>query len=200
MEGKRGIKRECSPSVEGSPTPSDAKTPPPAPSETPSPPESPAEVSSHHPRSPVFEQGGLSGKAPIIDLSSSSDEEDSFADTFHDFEFAQRLYGELNHDLLGPADDDKIIILNDSDEEKEKAREEKSVGTENTAAFAVVNPVSTASVDDARTLAKKTPNTAASPADADKNPGTVPNDSNDGLALSPKMGVGSGGGDEPGAP
>jgi hypothetical protein len=38
MEGKRGIKRERSPSVEGSPATSDAKTPPLAPYGTPSPP------------------------------------------------------------------------------------------------------------------------------------------------------------------
>jgi hypothetical protein len=44
----------------------------------------------------VFEQGDPSRKAPVIDLSSSSDEEDFFTDISHDFEFAQRLYGELN--------------------------------------------------------------------------------------------------------
>jgi hypothetical protein len=56
----------------------------------------------------------------VIDLSSSSDEEESFADTFHDFEFAQRLYGKLNCDFLGPPGDDKIIILSDSDEKKRR--------------------------------------------------------------------------------
>jgi hypothetical protein len=45
MEGKRGIKQERSSSTEGSPTASDAKTPPLAPSGTPSPPGSPVEVS-----------------------------------------------------------------------------------------------------------------------------------------------------------
>jgi hypothetical protein len=54
MEGKRGIKRECSPSAEGSPMASDAKTPPPASSGTP-PPGSLAEVCSHRPRSSVLE-------------------------------------------------------------------------------------------------------------------------------------------------
>jgi hypothetical protein len=96
MEDKRGIKRERSPSAERSPTPSYAKTPPPTPSGSPSPPGSASEVSSCHPRSPVFEQGDPSRKAPVIDLSSSSDEEDFFTDISHDFEFAQRLYGELN--------------------------------------------------------------------------------------------------------
>jgi hypothetical protein len=55
----------------------------------------------------------------VIYLSSSSDEEDFIADTARDFEFAQRLYGELNRGFLGPPGDDKIIILIDSDEEKD---------------------------------------------------------------------------------
>jgi hypothetical protein len=120
MEDKRGIKRERSPSTEGSPAASDAKTPPPAPSGTPSSLGSLSEVSSRRPRSAVFEQGGPSRKPPVIDLSSSSDEEDSFIDTSCDFEFVQRLYGELNCDLLGPPGDGKVIILNDFDEEKRR--------------------------------------------------------------------------------
>jgi hypothetical protein len=75
MEGKRGIKRKRSPSVEVSPAASDAKTPPSAPSGTPSPPRSSTEVSSRCPRSPVLEQGGPSGAALVIDLSSSSVDE-----------------------------------------------------------------------------------------------------------------------------
>jgi hypothetical protein len=67
----------------------------------------------------VFEQGSPSGKALVIYLSSSSDEEDFITDTTRDFEFAQRLYGELNRGFLGPPGDDKIIILIDSDEEKD---------------------------------------------------------------------------------
>jgi hypothetical protein len=114
------MKQERSPSTKVSPTPSDAKTPPPVPSGSPSPPGSPSEVSSHRPRSPVFEQGGPSGKAPVIDLSSSSDEEDFITDTSHDFEFAQQLDGELNRDFLGPLGDGKIIILIDSDEENRR--------------------------------------------------------------------------------
>jgi hypothetical protein len=54
----------------------------------------------------------------VIDLSSSSDEEDLIADTSHDFEFTQRLNGELNRAVLGPSDDGKIIILSDSNEEE----------------------------------------------------------------------------------
>jgi hypothetical protein len=40
--------------------------------------------------------GGPSGKALVIDLSSSSNGEDLIAATSRDFEFAQRLFGELN--------------------------------------------------------------------------------------------------------
>jgi hypothetical protein len=64
----------------------------------------------------VFEQWGPSGKALVIDMSSSSDEEDLIANTSHDFEFAQRLYNELNRVVLELPSDGKIIILSDSDE------------------------------------------------------------------------------------
>jgi hypothetical protein len=89
----------------------------------------------------VFEQGGPFGKAPVIDLSSSSDEEDSFADTSRDFEFAQWLYGELNQDLVGPPDDGNVIILSNSDKEKEEAREEKSVSAEDAAISVMSSPL-----------------------------------------------------------
>jgi hypothetical protein len=89
MEDKRDIKRERSPSTEGSPAPSDSKTPLSALSGSPSPPGSLSEVVSHRPLSPVFEQGGPSEKAPVIDLSSSLDEEDFIVDTSRDFEFTQ---------------------------------------------------------------------------------------------------------------
>jgi hypothetical protein len=88
MEGKRGIKRERSPSVEGSPAASDAKTPSPVPSRTPSPPGSLAEVCSHRPGSPILEQGGPSGMAPVVDLSSPQGEENPLHDIARDFEFA----------------------------------------------------------------------------------------------------------------
>jgi hypothetical protein len=73
---------------ERSPTPNTAKTPPLAPSGSPSPSGSTSEVSSHRPRSLVFEHGAPSGKALVIDLSSYSDEKDVIADTSHNFEFA----------------------------------------------------------------------------------------------------------------
>jgi hypothetical protein len=89
MEDKRDIKRERSPSAEGSPTPSDAKTPPLVLSGSPSPPGSLSEVASRLPRSSVFEQDGPFEKASVVDLSSSLDEEDFIVDTSRDLEFAQ---------------------------------------------------------------------------------------------------------------
>jgi hypothetical protein len=136
----------------------------------------------------------------MIDLSSSLDEDDFFVDTSRDFEFAQWLYDELNHDLLGPPSDGKVIILSDSNEEKEEACEEKPVSTEDAVVFAVVNPVSTASANDIGTPAEKPSTPAASPANANNDPGAVPNDSSDGLAPGPKMGEGNSGRDEAGAP
>jgi hypothetical protein len=136
----------------------------------------------------------------VIYLSSSSDEEDSFTDTSREFEFTQRLYGELNHDLLGPPGDGKIIILNDSDKEKEEACKEKFASAKDAVASTAVNPISTASSGDVGTLAEKSLTPAASPIDADEDLGVVPNDSSDGLAPGPKMGKGSGGGDEASAP
>jgi hypothetical protein len=60
---------------------------------------------------------GSSGKTPVVDLSLSFDEGDLIADVSRDEEFARRLFGDLNHNVLGPLDDGMIIILNDSDEE-----------------------------------------------------------------------------------
>jgi hypothetical protein len=75
----------------------------------------------------VFEQGNASGKTPTIDLSSSLDEENFIVDTSHDAELAKKLFGGLNHDILGPPGDGKIVVLDDSDEENE-AQEEKTAG------------------------------------------------------------------------
>jgi hypothetical protein len=73
----------------------------------------------------VWERGGSSEKALVVDLSSSSDEGDLIADVSWDEEFTRRLFGDLNHNFLGPPSDDNIIILSDSDEEEE-VREEKA--------------------------------------------------------------------------
>jgi hypothetical protein len=199
MESKGGIKQERSPSAEGNPVASNTKTAPPAPSRTPSPPGSPSEVSSHHPRSSVFEQGP-SGKAPVVDLSSPSDEEEPIHDISRDFKFTQRLFGKLNLDFLGLPSDDKVIVLSDYDEEREEACEEKSNSIKDAATSVAVNLVSTTSTDDIGIPAKKSSTPAASPADVAEDPRAVPNDSSDGMAPGPKMEEGSGGGDEAGTP
>jgi hypothetical protein len=139
MKDKRGTKRAHSPSKEGSPSPDGAKTPPPMPSSSPPPLKSPLDVSSHCPHSPVWEKGGSSKKAPVVDLSSSSDEGDP----------PRRLFGDLNHDFLGPPSDSKIIILSDSNEEEEEMREEKVTDAEATPSSAARSPAPIASADDA---------------------------------------------------
>jgi hypothetical protein len=121
MEDKRGIKRERSPSIEGSPLPDDVETPPPASSGSPPPPGSPSEVSSRRPCSPVFEQGNASEKTPMIDPSSF------IVDTSRDEELVRKLFDDLNCNILGPPDDGKIIILDDSNDDGE-AQEERIAG------------------------------------------------------------------------
>jgi hypothetical protein len=108
-------------------------------------------VSSRRPRSPVLEQGGPSEKAPVVDLSSSSNEEDLIPDTSRDFEFAQCLYCKFNHAFLRPPGAGTIIILSDCDEEKEQVRE-KSTSAKAASASAAVNPASSTSTDDADAL------------------------------------------------
>jgi hypothetical protein len=114
MEDKRDVKRERSPSTEGSPLPDDAKTPPPMPSGSLSPSGSPSEISSRCRCTPMFEKGSVSGMTPVIDPSSS------IVDTSRDEEFVRKLFGDLNHDILRPPGDSKIIIIDDSDNNDEE--------------------------------------------------------------------------------
>jgi hypothetical protein len=123
MEDKRGIKRERSPSAEGSPLPDDAKTPPPVPSGSPPPPGSLSGVSSRHRCSPVFEQGSASGMTLVSSPSSL------VVDTSRDEEFARKLFGDLNRDILRPPGDGKIIIIDASDDDDE-AQEEGTASIE----------------------------------------------------------------------
>jgi hypothetical protein len=125
MEDKKGVKRERSPSAEGSPLPDDAKTPISVPSGSPPPPGSPSDVSSHRRCSSVFEQGGASGATPVSIPSSL------VVDTSRDEEFTRKLFGDLNRDILGPPDDGKIIIIDDSDDSDE-AQEEGTAGIDPT--------------------------------------------------------------------
>jgi hypothetical protein len=103
----------------------------------------------------VFEQGNASEKIPMIDISSSSDEENFIIGTSRNAKLTKKLFGNLNRDILGPPDDGKIIILIDSDEEN-KAPEEKTAGIESTTASASADPTSSAptSADNAPAGAK----------------------------------------------
>jgi hypothetical protein len=130
----------------------------------------------------VFAQGGPSRNILVIELSSCSNEEDFFADTSQDAEFARRLFGNLNRDLLGPPDDGKVIVLNDSDEEEE------------------VHEDTTADTDAAPSAIVKSSTPAASTADADEDPWKMQDDNSDDLAPGQDMGRSSGDGDEAGSP
>jgi hypothetical protein len=77
----------------------------------------------------VFEQGNTPGKIPMLDPSSF------IADTSHDEEIARKLFGDLNHDILRPPGDSKIIIVDNSDGDGE-AQEETTTEIESTAAHA----------------------------------------------------------------
>jgi hypothetical protein len=91
----------------------------------------------------------------MIDLSLSLNEENFITDTSRDAEFTRKLFGDLSHDILGQPSDGMVIILDDSDEEKE-APDEKTAGTKLMATSVDVNPAPTAStaVDDAPEGAK----------------------------------------------
>jgi hypothetical protein len=98
----------------------------------------------------------------MVDLASSSGEEDFFADTSWDEELTRKLFGDLNRDILGSPGDGKIIVLSDSNDEDE-AHEDAAVNTEAVPPSAVNSSVTLTSV-----------------ADADKTPDGVQDDSSDG--------------------
>jgi hypothetical protein len=87
-------------------------------------------------------------KTPVVDLSSSSDEENLIADVSRDEDFTRRLFRNLNHDILGSPGDGKIIILSDSDTEEE-VREEKATDAEAAPSSAIRSPTPTAFAADA---------------------------------------------------
>jgi hypothetical protein len=162
MEDKKNLKRPRSPSDEGSSSPSKASIPPPSRSGSPPPIQSPPETSSRHLCLPPCEQGGPSEPVPIVDLASSSVEEDSVADTSRDKEFARKLFGDLNRDILGPPGDGKVIVISDSDDEDETH--------EDTAVNAEAAPPSATNSADSPTSAP----------DADETPDGVSDDNADG--------------------
>jgi hypothetical protein len=95
----------------------------------------------------MFEQGGPSEMVHAVDLSSSLNEEGLIPDILWDEEFTKKLFGDLNHDILRPPGDSKIIILSDSDEDQEEVCQENTTDTEIVATSAIVNPASTAPTD-----------------------------------------------------
>jgi hypothetical protein len=125
----------------------------------------------------MFEQAGLSRQVLVVDLSSSSIEEGLIADTSQDAEFARQLFGDLNHDVLGPPDDDKVIILSDSDEEEEVREETAAIATDATSS-----------------TGKKSLAPTASAANADEDLGKMQDDNSDGLA--PDQDIGNSSNDE----
>jgi hypothetical protein len=162
MEDKKNLKRPRSPSDEGSSSPSKASTPPPSRSGCPPPTQSPPVTSSRRLCLPPSEQGGPSEPVPVVDLALSPSEEDSVADTSWDKEFARKLFGDLNRDILGPPGDGKIIVISDSDDEDETHED------------AVVN-AEAAPPSDANSVDSPT-----SASDVDKTPDGVSDDNADG--------------------
>jgi hypothetical protein len=61
----------------------------------------------------------------VVDLS-SSEEEDVFPYTSQDEEITQKLFGDLNHWLLGPPGDGRVIILGNSEEEEEMCKDDNA--------------------------------------------------------------------------
>jgi hypothetical protein len=162
MEDKKNLKRPHSPSDEGSSSPSKASTPPPSRSGSHLPTQSPPTTSSRRLCLPLCEQGGPSELVPVVDLASSSGEEDSVDDTSRDEKLAGKLFDDLNRDILGPPGDGKIIVLSDSDDEDE-THEDAAVNAE-------AAPPSAANSVDSPTSAP----------DADDTPDGVPDDNADG--------------------
>jgi hypothetical protein len=118
----------------------------------------------------------------VIDLSSSSDEEDFFTDTSWDAEFARRLFGDLNHDLLGLPGDGKVIVLSDSDEEDE------------------VHEDTVVDADVAPSAATKSSTPAVSTADVDEDPKKMQDDNSDDLVPGQDTGKSGDSGDGTGSP
>jgi hypothetical protein len=111
---------------------------------------------------PPCEQGGPSEPVPVVDLALSSGEEESITDTSRDEEFARKLFGDLNRDILGPPGDGKIIVISDSDDEDEMH--------EDTAVNAEAAPPSATNSTDSPTSAS----------DVDETPDGVSDDNADG--------------------
>jgi hypothetical protein len=150
MEDKKNLKCPHPPSDEGSSSPNKASTPPPSLSGCPPPTQSPPATSSHRLCLPPCEQGGPSEPVPVVDLTLSSGEEESIADISRDEEFARKLFGDLNRDILGSPDDGKIIVISDSDDDDD-THEDAVVNAEAappSATNSTDSPISASDVDE----------------------------------------------------
>jgi hypothetical protein len=96
----------------------------------------------------------------VVDLSSSSDEEDVIPDTSRDEQFTKRFFGDLNREVLGSPNSDKVIILSDSDDEEKEVCEEDVIDTKAMPSSAVKSPTPIASAADVDDADKGTPNTS----------------------------------------
>jgi hypothetical protein len=85
-----------------------------------------------------------------VDLELSSGEDESIVDTSRDEEFARKLFGDLNRDILGPPGDSKIIVISDSDDDDE-THEDAVVNAEAappSATNSADSPISASDVDE----------------------------------------------------
>jgi hypothetical protein len=89
---------------------------------------------------------------------------------------AQKVFSELNRDIIGPPGNGKVIILDDSEDEEE-VHEEATTNTD-------VAPYA---------ACRESLTPTASPTDVDEDLGATPKDSSDGLAPGLKMGKDSDG-------
>jgi hypothetical protein len=110
--------------------------------------------------SPMYEHNESFEEFPVVDLPSG--EEDAFFDTSWDEEITRKLFGDLNHGLLGPSGNDNIIILSDFDEEEEVRKDDH------------------ADVEAMPSSAENSPAPTASATEDDDTPDEVPDDSNGG--------------------
>jgi hypothetical protein len=82
------------------------------------------EVSSQGLPSPMHKHDEPSERFPVVDL--SSEEEEAAMDTSRDEEISRKLFGDLNHGLLGPPGDGSVIVINDSEEEEEVCKDDRT--------------------------------------------------------------------------
>jgi hypothetical protein len=117
-----------------------------------------------------------------VDLSSSLDEQGLIPDTSWDEEFARRLFGDHNRDILRPPGDGKSL-LSDSDEEEKEVHEKTTIDADVAPSSDVLSAAPTAST-----------------ANVNEDPKGMQDDNSDGLASDQEIDDNSSGGDEASPP